>query len=226
MAQVNLKAARLAGGWTQFEAASRLGVSQPYYSQLEGGARPVPEELAPLLVRKFRLSPAVLPLPALDPQLAPMEPREVAAELASLGYPGFTHLKKASGALNPALVVAAALAHDDLDTRLVEALPWVLATFRELDWGWLCAQCRLLNLQNRLGYLVWLAQNLAKPGEGAELGEALLELERSRLVVEGTLCKESMPSAERAWVRKHRPAEAKHWNLLTTLTVEQLTHVA
>jgi len=51
-------------------------------------------------------------------------------------------------------VVAAALAHSDLDVRIVEALPWVLAVFRDLDWGWLIAQCRLVNLQNRLGY--WL----------------------------------------------------------------------
>lgn len=223
---MNLKTARLARGWTQFEAASRLGVSQPYYSQLESGSRPVPGELAALLVRKFRLSPVVLPLPELDPQLAPMHSGEVAAQLAAFGYLGFTHLKKSSSLVNPALVVAAALTHDDLDARLVEALPWVLATFRDLDWGWLCAQCRLVNLQNRLGYLVSLAMKLTKPGESAELGEALIELERSRLVLEGTLCKESMASAERAWVRKHRPAEARHWNLLTTLTVEQLTHAA
>lgn len=186
----------------------------------------MPGDLAPLLVRKFRLSPVVLPLPELDPQFAPMDPDEVAAQLAAFGYPGFTHMKKTSSGMNPAFVVAAALAHDDLDARLVEALLWVLVTFRDLDWSWLCAQCKLLNLQNRLGYLVSLAKKLSKPGEGAEMGEALIELERSRLVVEGTLCKESMPSAERAWVRNHRPADARHWNLLTTLTVEQLTHAA
>ncbi|MBX9603704.1 MAG: helix-turn-helix domain-containing protein [Bryobacteraceae bacterium] len=31
----NLRTVRRNAGWTQSEAASRLGVSQPYYSQLE-----------------------------------------------------------------------------------------------------------------------------------------------------------------------------------------------
>lgn len=221
-----LKVARLASGWTQAEAASRLGVSQPYYSQLESGSRLVPRELALAAVQEFRLSPVALPLPQLDPHLAPLSPRELAAQLAWFAYPGFTHMKKASKPMNPAFVVAAALAHADLDTRLVEALPWVLAAFHDLDWDWLAAQCRLGNQQNRLGYLVTLAMKLAKPGADADLANALSELERSRLVVEGTLCRESMPNAERTWARKHRPTDAAHWNLLTTLTADQLTHAA
>jgi hypothetical protein len=38
--------------------------------------------------------------------------------------------------MNPALVVAGALTHDDLDVRLVESLPWVLSAFPALDWEW------------------------------------------------------------------------------------------
>jgi hypothetical protein len=128
--------------------------------------------------------------------------------------------------MNPAFLVAAALAHADLDARLVEALPWVLSAFHDLDWDWLSAQCRLGNQQNRLGYLVTLASKLTKPGADADLANALSGLERSRLAVEGTLCRESMSAAERAWARKHRPTDAAHWNLLTTLTVDQLTHAA
>jgi transcriptional regulator with XRE-family HTH domain len=221
-----LKKARLAGGWTQAEAASRLGVSQPYYSQLESGYRPFPEELALSAVREFRLSPVALPLPELDPHLAPLDPRELAAQLASFAYPGFTHMKKASKPINPAFLVSGALAHPDLDARLVEALPWVLAEFHDLDWDWLFAQCRLGNQQNRLGYLVSLTMKLAKPVAEALLTKALSELERSRLAVEGTLCRESMSAAERTWACKHRPTEAAHWNLLTTLTADQLTHAA
>ena len=222
----NLKTARLAGGWTQSEAASRLGVSQPYYSQLESGFRPVPGELAVTAVREFRLSPVALPLPELDPHLPPLDPRELSAQLAWFAYPGFTHMKKAHRPLNPATVVAAALAHTDLDVRVVEALPWVLSAFHDLDWGWLSAQCRLGNQQNRLGYLVSLAIKLPKQGKNAALASALSGLERSRLATEGTLCRESMSAAERVWARKHRPTEAAHWHLLTTLTADQLTHAA
>ena len=128
--------------------------------------------------------------------------------------------------MNPATVVAAALAHTDLDARLVEALPWVLCAFHDLHWDWLSAQCRLGNQQNRLGYLVLLAMKLAGPGTHTVLADALSKLERSRLAVEGTLCRESMSTAERTWARKHRPTEAAHWNILTTLTADQLTHAA
>ncbi len=56
---------------------------------------------------------------------------------------------------------------------------------------------------------------------------AMLEaLESSRLAGEGTLCRDSMPPAERAWARKHRPPEAAHWGLLTTLIREQLPYAA
>ena len=53
--------------------------------------------------------------------------------------------------MNPATVVAVAVAHTDLDARLAEALPWVLFTFFDLDWESLSAQCWLGNQQNRLG---------------------------------------------------------------------------
>ena len=42
----DLKTGREQKGWTQEESASRLGVSQPYLSLLEKGARRVPEKLA------------------------------------------------------------------------------------------------------------------------------------------------------------------------------------
>jgi len=56
------------------------------------------------------------------------------------------------------------------------------------------------------------------------LAARVAKLEPSRLAKEDTLCKESMTRAERAWLRKHRPESAEHWNLLTDLTVEQLDH--
>ncbi len=123
--------------------------------------------------------------------------------------------------MNPALVIVGVLAHADLDVRLVEALPWVLSEFPDLDVGWLAAQSRLANLQNRLGFVVMLA-DAGTP----QLTELLADLESSRLAGEGTLCRDSMPKAEREWVRKNRPAAARHWRLLTTLTREQLPYAA
>jgi len=52
------------------------------------------------------------------------------------------------------------------------------------------------------------------------------ELEAARLAREGTLCRDSMPEAERAWLRGNRPEAAAHWSLLTGLSAEQLPYVA
>jgi hypothetical protein len=70
----------------------------------------------------------------------------------------------------------------------------------------------------------WNVLPAKEAGGQAALSKALSALERSRLAVEGTLCRESMPAAEQGWARKHRPKEAAHWKLLTTLTVDQLTY--
>jgi transcriptional regulator with XRE-family HTH domain len=223
MRQAVLKKARLAAAWTQSETAARLGVSQSYYSQLESGVRSLPDTLALSLVKKLGLTPSSLPLPALDTAPPALDPENLAAALAGLGYPGFTHLTKARVKVNPAVLVARTLAHDDLETRLVEALPWVLAKYADLDWVWLSAQSRLLDLQNRLGFLLTLASRLAMT-QGDDLEDALSLLEPSRLAREGTLCRESMSKAERNWVREHRSPDAAHWNLLTTLAVDQLTY--
>jgi len=118
--------------------------------------------------------------------------------------------------------VVGRLAHADLDVRLVEAFPWVLAKFGDLDVEWLAAQWRLLNLQNRLGYLATLAdEGEARTPHWARM---LTELEASRLAGEDTLCRDSMAKAERDWVRKNRTAAAEHWGLLTTLRREQLPY--
>ena len=225
MTRSHLKTARLDTGWTQHQAAVRLGVSQPYYSQLENGSRPMPSGLARRAARQLRLSPLALPLPPLALELAPIDPPELTAALARRGYAGFAHLRKTGQHRNPAELVARALAHADLDVRLVEALPWILATFQDLDWAWLVAQCRLVNLQNRLGFMAVLAGQTMTPGAaGRALRDLPSHLEPSRLAGEATLCRDSMSRAERNWVRQHRSPDAAHWNLLTTLTVAQLTH--
>jgi hypothetical protein len=121
--------------------------------------------------------------------------------------------------------------NQDLDTRLVEALPWVLSTYTGLNWEWLRDGAKLNNAQNRLGYVVHLAKQAAHALLRHESAVAVLsrwegELEEARLAREGTLCRDSMPEAERAWLRSNRSEAAVHWSLLTGLTAEQLPYVA
>jgi transcriptional regulator with XRE-family HTH domain len=219
-----LRVARQKSGLTQHQAASVLGVSQPYLSQLETGYREIPNGLARKATFVYRLSPTHLPLPSRDRRLLSAD--EIEQQLVALGYPRFPRrlVRRRS---NPAEVILGTLLNSDLDVRLVEALPWVLVTYPDLDWPWLIERCKLANLQNRLGYLVQLTRDLAKDSSILEkLSQALGELERSRLAVEGTLCHESMPQAERRWLRAHRPALARYWNLLTDLTVKDFDYAA
>jgi transcriptional regulator with XRE-family HTH domain len=222
-----LREARVRAKLTQRGAAARLGVSQPYYSQLENGSRRMTWELARVAVKRLRISPVLLPLPSLSLQVKPLVPADIAAALGALEYPGFLHAAQQRALLNPAELLVRVLVHENLDPRLVEALPWLLAKFSNLDRQWLLGQCRLLNLQNRLGYLVELADGLTRQrNHDLALTQWLTELDASRLAVEGTLCRESMTEPERRWVRKHRPPAAAHWSLLTTLDVDQLTYAA
>jgi hypothetical protein len=100
--------------------------------------------------------------------------------------------------------------------------------YPDLDWEWLLREAKLHDLQNRLGFVVSLARQVAeRKGQGATaeaLAAAELRLEPSRLVREDTLCRESMTQAERRWLRDRRSAQAQHWNLLTGLVPEHLPH--
>jgi hypothetical protein len=111
--------------------------------------------------------------------------------------------------------------------RVTEALPWLLVTFVDLDWNWLLDQAKLANAQNRLGYLVGLARQLAEQrGESttvARLAAVEEELEEARLAKEDTLGRQ-LTTVERRHLREHRPPAAVHWNLLTSLRIEDLRH--
>ena len=219
------KTGRRTAQLTQMAAAAELGVSQPYLSQLEQGLREGGSGLVQKAARFYRLRPTALPVrPALD--FRKIGPDDLQRELASLGYPGFEHIR-ARSPRNPAEVIFRVVGQRDLDTRLVEALPWVLATYPDLDWPWLRDRIKLGNLQNRLGYLIHLAEGTASALPDRReavpvLAEWRREMDLARPVSEDTLCRESMPGAERAWVRAYRPAAAAYWGLLTTLTAEQL----
>lgn len=216
-------------GLTQVEAARSMNVSQPYLSQLETGLRAASARLVRKAAKLYKLPPTTLPLS--EPLgVQRVSPDDLQRQFASLGYPGFEHVRFRAVS-NPAEVVLSAVLKRDLDTRLVEALPWVLSTYTDLNWEWLRDRAKLHNAQNRLGYVVHLAQQTARSWPEHQSAVEVLsrwenELEEARLAREGTLCRDSMPERERNWLRPNRPREAAHWSLLTSLTVEQLPYAA
>lgn len=218
-----LREARQKLGLTQAEVASRLGVSQGYLSLLEAGKRMV----SPRLARSFERLLHV-PAAALRPRDKTVNsPEELAKELATLGYEPLANLGS-DVAANPAEVLLSALRQKDLESRLAEALPWVALRYPKLNWDWLLERAKVHDVQNRLGYVVGLARQLAER-QGSPVNTLSKEearLERSRLAAEGTLCQDSMTQAERQWLRENRPPDAVRWNLLTNLTANDLPYAA
>jgi transcriptional regulator with XRE-family HTH domain len=220
-----LKSVRLSARWTQQQAARRLGLTQAYLSMVERGRRPVSSGLAVEARGVFHLPPTVLPLE--PPGARAWTEDEFKSQLGALGYPGFGYLRR-KPRCNPAQLLFEALDQADLDARVVEALPWLASTFAEMDWDWLARNAKLSDRQNRLGFVVALAAELAqkagKTAHAARLVHYRALLDRSRLAREDTLCHESMTQAERRWLRKNRPAQARRWHLLTDLEVRHLAY--
>ena len=218
-----LKSARTSAGLTQRQAADRLGVSQAYLALLESGRRPVTAQLKSKIVDLYRLGPMALPLDA--ESLGSWDSSSLAAGLASLGYPGFRQLTGVQ-LHNPATILLAAVAAGDVEVRVLEALPWLAVQYHNLDWEWLIREAKVRDVQNRLGFIVMLARQVAeKRGDvvaAGRLHQVEEILDRSRLVREDTLCQESLSEAERRWLRQTRPTEASHWNLLTGLKAQLL----
>ena len=110
---------------------------------------------------------------------------------------------------------------------MVEALPWVLLEFSDLDWGWLVDQAKLENLQNRLGFVVTQAREVAERKNDAS---AVARLERAeRVLGEARLAREDalgrkLTEPERSNLCQHRPATAAHWNVLTRLEAAGLRY--
>jgi transcriptional regulator with XRE-family HTH domain len=226
MTSRELRLGRQRAELTQAEAGARLSLSQPYLSLLERGLRPVTERVGRAAAKLYRLPPTALPLPS-GTAVQEASSKDLPRELAALGYPGYSHLK-GGPRTNPALVVLKAVSADELDARLAQAVPWVLLEYADLDWSWLSDQAKLRNRQNRLGYLVDVARELAQRQGHAESAARLASIEReledARLASETTLGRESMPAAERKWLRTHRPPGAYHWNVLTSLRAEELPY--
>ena len=227
MTNQQFKAGRVQARLTQMQAARRLGLSQPYLSQLERSQRPVTPKLARLATKVYGLPPTCLPVHETTTFGKDLDASRLARQLSGLGYPSFAHLRAEQ--TNPADLVLQSLVQRDLEVRLTEALPWVLGTYPDLNWSWLMDQAKLKDVQNRLGFLVGMTKELAvSRGKFRSALEPLsaveVKLEHSRLAREDTLCRESMPAAERRWLKSNRSPLAQHWNLLAGLTVDELSY--
>ena len=220
MSGQQVKAAREAMRLTQQQAARLWRVSQPYLSLVENNKRPVPVRVARLLAAHEPGVATALPLDV------PMK-ADLSRLLGSLGYQGFAYLADPRGVTNPAGVVLTALRQPSVPARVTEALPWLLTRFPDLDWDWLVNEAKKWNVQNRLGYLVTLAADVARrrndPTTLARLERAEQLLEDARLAKEDTLGR-PLTEVERHHLRDHRPAAAAHWNLLTSLRVDDLRY--
>ena len=220
-----LRKARQETGWSQQQAAARLGVSQPYLSLLECGHRHLTRRLVARATRVLSLPLTSLPLnPTGSPPLAL---QQVAERLSALNYPGFAYMRP-KRKRNPAEFLVGTLKQEHLEARLLEALPWVLLNYPNLDWKWLTDQVRLHNLQNKLGFLVSVARKkLEEEGEldsqrYRKLLDVEQELEHSRLAKEDAFSPKT--SVERQWLSDYRSELATHWNLLTDLRPEHLPY--
>ena len=195
---------------TQVDAARLLGVSQPYLSLLEKGARPVRRALRDRLnlIRSGRMAHTT------DDRLR--------AQLRALGYPGFVHIDPVRPSSEPVAVLLNALSQPTVDARISEALPWLAREYADvLDWPWLVQQAKLRNLQNRLGFLIQLANDPCRAEPAMK--DALDDLERARLIAEATFCWDSMPLPTRKLMRARRSPEAAHWNVVSLMRSEDLS---
>ena len=221
MTNRDLREARRQRGWTQAELAARLGVSQAYVCLLERDRRRVSRRLAGRLVQLLGLSASALPV---GKSSSPLKAEEAPRALGALGYPGFAYLR-GRRRLNPAELLLRVLRAPEVDSRVVEALPWMLLHYPNLDWPWLLREAKANDLQNRLGFLLGVARELAQLRGEQDTARTLAAqeqaLEGSRLQRED-MFRDSMTEAERRWLHAHRPPQAEHWNMLSTMTASEL----
>ncbi len=216
---------------TQVRTARALGVSQTYLSLLESGKRPLTESLKKRAAMFFELPPTELPSRLSSGNLPSVTDADLAADLADLGYAGFAYLRrKRPRRKNPADVLLSALNAPQREARAVEALPWLLLAYPEMNWNEVTRFAKMNDLQNRLGFLLNVAGEIAERKDDGSLAELLhareVQLERSMLAREDTLCNENMTNAERRWLALNRPDSARRWKLLADLSPKDLNHYA
>jgi len=196
---------------------------------MEGGKRRVPDRVKRRAVALFRLPPTRLPLSVPRALDRTATDGDLEQGLARLGYPGLAYRKKPGRSRNPGELLLMALAVDDLDARLAEALPWLLLKFDGYDTEDLVARAKGGDLQNRLGFSVSLARRVAESNpmyrhRRDELEQLERALERSRLAREDTFGRKETSDRMRVWLRENRSPDAEHWNLMSDLRPEHLPY--
>ena len=212
-----LRESRENRAWNQQQLAERLGVSQAYVSLLERGRRPLAASLVNRLASLLELPATALPLR----EDQPLAGDRSTVAMGTLGYDGFSYLREQQST-NPAEVLVRTLGADQVDARVVEALPWLVRTYADMDWEWVVSRAKQADLQNRLGFVVSVARGLAEAASDAQTTATLraleARLENSRLQKQDAFGRPSMTHAEERWLQEHSSPEAKHWNMLSTLT--------
>jgi transcriptional regulator with XRE-family HTH domain len=223
-----LRVARMNRGLVQAQVAKRLGVSQAYVNMLEKGKRPLTPELTRRATKLFDLSPDRLPVSE-EFVLSPTDNQHLAESLAKLKYPGFAYMRSHAPNRHPSEFLLTALGQNDLEARVAEALPWVVMHYTPGEPTWLVEQARKLNLQNRLGFVVALATQVAEKVSNyndrlPSLRALRANLDAGRLAKDDVFYREPKSEGERRWFAQNRSAEAAHWNLLSDMKSEQLPY--
>ena len=196
---------------------------------MESGKRPVPDRIARRVTHLLNLPATALPFSGRNLSCQEASERTVEEGLARLGYPWLAYRRKRTAVTNPADLLLTALSLDDLDPRLAEGLPWLLINFEGFDSEGLVSRAKAMDLQNRLGFTVTLAREVAEndPLYRPRLDD-LRSLERvldhSRLAREDSYGRVETSARMRAWLLENRSSAAEHWNLLTDLKAEHLPY--
>jgi hypothetical protein len=156
----------------------------------------------------------------------PLDQHWMYDELANLGYPYFANYRGGTPTYTPARFLAHVLDLPKVEPRVVEALPWLVYVFPLMEWDWLIEDMRLRGRQNRLGFLVdlaiELAEALADTGRVRKLLPQRDLLNLIKLDKEDTLCSEDMREGTRNLRRDRRSTVAAHWNLLCNMELNHL----
>jgi transcriptional regulator with XRE-family HTH domain len=212
--------------WEQIETAEKLGVSQSYLSLLESGKREITKKISHRAIKIFRLSACALPIEKNLDETIVGKNDELTKDLGTLGYPKFAFLKSNVNK-NPLEVLFLSLKTENLESRLVEALPWLVFTFSDLDWETLFKLVKINDLQNKLGFVISLARKSAERLKDRSKMEFLckkeLELSNSRLFQEAVFS-QNLTETEKKWLKNNRSKDAKFWRVLSDLEIKHFDY--
>lgn len=154
--------------------------------------------------------------------------RAIKDALGALGYPGFRSLFseiEAEQDHDPAVVLMAAIVCDRQQDPVIEALPWLVLRYENLDWNWLLAEARRRGVQNRLGFVVSLAVRAGAGSLGMDrltrLAAVEEELFACRLARQETRWLR-VPPSQRGFIAARRSQEAALWGVPCCLRPEEI----